>query len=526
VTMGESGGSLASGPLPQNVDEQALEAGAVAEATLALAQLWSIASSVHEVGARLSFTLWSERGALTLTSYSAAGRPGPLGPALDDEALQEELAKILTRFAQRHTGAIELTLVRHQTRWTVTYSTSSQPRSPEAKTIPVRRAGLPAGLVEAVSLGVEQVLRAVEVPSGAEAQVEFECSMEEDRAGEWRLRLFNVTHAGPGGAHRSLSSSTRGEVKAVLLPFTQGLGERTVILRLKLLVPLGARQAHGWVEEARVERPPVPAELNAEFVAEYRAMHEGIQRRWREETRTGAEWVARRGAEELAVWYAGGIAIRGLGWLGARMAPTVLSALRRGGGAATGWLRTMLTRLAPEERLAFERLWAKVQLEGKSALSGTERQELRSLMTNLEELIHTPLDDLAKRKLRGRARDIYMAAHPRFEQILKARGQALPIHHQCPLEYAHLFPERDINAANNLVMLTREVHERINAIWVQFRRARPQATAKEVETVARTIEERFALWYHQPQPPAQLPYSVQEAEEIVLKQLRRLFPEL
>lgn len=526
ATVSDSGGPLASGLVPQDVDEQVLEAGTVAEATLALAQLWSVTSSVHEVGARLSFTLWSERGALTLTRYSAAGRTGPIGLAVDEEALQEELAKILTGFAQRHTGAVELTLVRQQTRWSVTYRTASQPRPPEAKKLPVRRMGLPAELVKSVSLGVEQVLRAVEVPSGAEAQVALECSLEDGRPEEWRLRLFEVTHPGSGGARRGLSPSARGEVTVVLLPFTQGLGERTVLLRLMLSVPPGARQAHGWVEEASVERPPPLAELNAEFVAEYRAMHEDIQRRWREETQAGAEWVARRGAEELAVWYAGGIAIRGLGWLGARVAPTVLSALRRGGGAATSWLRTTLTRLAPEERLAFERLWAKVQLEGKSALSGAERQELRTLMTNLEEIIHTPLDDLAKRKLRGRARDIYIATHPQFEHLLKTRGQALPIHHQYPLEYAHLFPERDINAAKNLVMLTRDVHERINAIWVQFRRARPQANAKEVETVARTIEERFALWYHQPQTPSQVPYSLQKAEEAVLKQLRQLFPEL
>jgi hypothetical protein len=134
------------------------------------------------------------------------------------------------------------------------------------------------------------------------------------------------------------------EAIAVLLPFTQGLGERTVHLELKLTVPPASRHAHGWAEQASVERPLAPAELNASFVAEYRALHEDILRRWREESRERAIWVTRQGAEELAVWYAGGILLRGLGWLGSKVAPTVLRALQRGGATAAGWLRTTLTR--------------------------------------------------------------------------------------------------------------------------------------------------------------------------------------
>jgi len=526
VTTGAGNEGLPMGPLPADVDEGALEGGAVAEATLALAQLWSVAGGVREVGARLSFTFWSERGALTLTDYKARGRAGPLGQPVDDEALQEELAKILTRFAQRQTGMVTVLLERQEARWTVAYSTSAQPRPPEAKTLPVRRAGLPAETLEAVTRGLGQVLRGVELPSGGEAQVEIECSLEDGRTEEWRLRLFEVTRSGLGGAPRALAPWVRGDAATVLMPFTQGLGERTVSLRLRLSVPPGARQARGWVEEAEVERPPPPAELNAEFVAEYRAMHEDILRRWREETKEGAEWLGRRGAEELAVWYAGGIAIRGLGWLGGRVAPTVLRALKRGGTGAAGWLRATLARLAPEERVAFGQLWTKVQLEGKSALSSNERAELRELMIGIERTLQEPLTQRAKKLLRERAREAYKLYHPEFAAALNRKGMLLPVHHRCPLEYAHLFPEYDINASGNLVMITQKVHQRIDALWTKFRRARPHATSREVEAAVRTIDEPFQPWYHLADEPTQVPYSLTAAEEIALKRLQQLFPGL
>ncbi len=526
ATTGAGSLGTPGGPLPPGVDEEVLEAGAVAEATLALAQVWSVASGVREVGGRLSFTFWSERGALTLMGYRATGRSGPPAQPMDDEAFQEEVAKVLTRFAQRHTGQVRLTLERQQAGWTVTYDTVARSRPPEVKTLPVRRAGLSAEAVEAVTRGVGQVLRAVEVPAGGQAQVEFECSLEDGRPEAWRLRLFEVTREGTGGASRALAPAVRGEAVAVLLPFTQGLGGRTVRLRLGLSVPPGARQAHGWVEEAEVERPLPPAELNAEFVAEYRKMHEDILRRWREETKAGAEWVARRGVEELALWYAGGIAIRGLGWLGERVAPTVLRALMRGEGSATGWLRTTLARLSAEERLAFGRLWSKVQLEGEGALSGAERAELHELMEGIERIIHEPLDDGAKRTLRAEARRIYKRMHPEFAELLDTMGGELPVHHRHPLEYAQLFPEEDVNAADNLAMVAREVHERINALWLKFRRARPQATAREVERAAQAIDAQFKPWYHQPSASPQGAGTLAEAETTALAQMRRLFPGL
>ncbi|MFP2906519.1 hypothetical protein ACLESD_15925 [Pyxidicoccus sp. 3LFB2] len=61
--------------VPAASDPKALrvEAAQVAE------HVWAVASDVRDVGSRLVFTFWSERGALTLTGYqplSAAGAGG------------------------------------------------------------------------------------------------------------------------------------------------------------------------------------------------------------------------------------------------------------------------------------------------------------------------------------------------------------------------------------------------------------------------------------------------------------------
>lgn len=328
---------------------------------------------------------------------------------------------------------------------------------------------------------------------------------------------------GSRGLSCSPSAQVAGEAIQVLLPFTQGIGPRTVRMRLVLVHRPGEAQARGHVETAWVERP-LPLGLDENFVEEYREMHEDILRRWREETRDGAEWVARQGVEQLALWYAGGILTRGVGLFASKAIPTVLRALRGSGEAAAGWLRTTLSRLAPAQKQAFERLWAKVQLEGPRALSKAERTELRALMEGLEQLVRRPLSRGEKETLREAARRQYKKLRPDLKPIMNARPHEHPVHHRRPLEYAHLFPEEDINAAENLVMLRRSAHERINALWSRFRQARSDVTARDVEQVARKIDERFKHWYHRADEPAEVPYSLEEAEDAVWRELRRLFP--
>jgi hypothetical protein len=356
--------------------------------------------------------------------------------------------------------------------------------------------------------------------------VEVAIHLEDGRVEKWEPLLFDVTRRRSEGLIRQPDPHMLNEATAVLLPFTQGIGERTVHLRLRLALPHGAQRASGWVEVARVVRPLPPPGTNAEFVTEYRALHEDILRRWREDTKEGSAWVARHGVQELTYWYVGGVVLKGTAWLGARVAPTVLRALRRGGQAAAGWLRTTLSRVPVDKRQAFERLWTKVQLEGKRSLSKTERDDLRDLMEDIERIVTTPLDINAKKKLRADGREAYKRLHPHFAKVLNEKGAELPIHHRRQLEHAHLFPEEDINSADNLAMVMDDVHDRLNALWNKFRRARPQATAQEVKAATKAIDDQFQPWYHQPSEPPHLPYSLREAEETALQNLRRLFPGL
>jgi hypothetical protein len=336
--------------LPPDMDEEVLEEGAEAEASRAVAEVWAVASGVQEVGARLSFTFWSERGALTLTGYTATGRGGPPGRRVDGPATRGTLDTLLRSFAQQRTGMAQVTLEREEAQWKVDFARLPEPRPPEAKTLPVRRTGLPAELMVSATKGLGPLLKAVDVPSGGEALVEVEVRLEDGRLEEWELQRFEVTRRNNEGGGSKSSPRAEDDATMVVLPFTQGLGERTVRLRLKMARPRDAQWTGGWVEEARVLRLPPPPELNAEFATEYRLMHEDILRRWREETKEGAAWVAREGAEELALWFVGGIATKGLGWLGARSLPTVMAALRRGGEASAGWLRTTLSRMPVERK--------------------------------------------------------------------------------------------------------------------------------------------------------------------------------
>jgi hypothetical protein len=510
---------------PLEMSEEMLEEGASAEASRAVTWVMATARGAREVGARLSFTFWSEHGALTLTRYRAGGRGGLTGQEADEEALRHTLTTALQQFAQQRTGMVEVTLERQDAAWSVGYSRIEAEPPPQVKTMPVRREGVAVD-AEATVSELRRLLAALDVPAGAQAQLDLVVHLEDWRAEAFELQRFEVLRRSPDVEDSQPGSSAAGEAAYLVQLFTEGLGERTVHLRVRLSRAEGARRPNAWVEGAAVVHLPPPPAMNAEFVAEYRALHEDILRRWREETQEGAQWVARQGVEELALWYVGGVLVKGVGWLGIRTLPTVMRALGRGGEASAGWLRTVLRRLSVEERQVFERLWMKAQLEGRSALSHAEREELRVLMEGLEQLSKTPLEREAKKNLRRAAREAYKKVHPEFATLLDEAGGDQPIHHRLQLEHAHLFPDMDINATDNLVMVMKEVHDPVTRLWERFRRACPAATARQVEEAARIIDGQFKPWYNQPAAPPGVPYSLKKAEEAALEQLQRLFPGL
>jgi hypothetical protein len=77
----------------------------------------------------------------------------------------------------------------------------------------------------------------------------------------------------------------------------------------------GTGMSRWRVAVAEIVRPPPPEPENAKVVLEYRAMHEEIQRRWREESREGLQYLGVFTLGQLALWVVGGVVARG--WVGA-----------------------------------------------------------------------------------------------------------------------------------------------------------------------------------------------------------------
>jgi hypothetical protein len=174
---------------------------------------------------------------------------------------------------------------------------------------------MPAAVVQSLTQSVKDVLSEVRIPEGGAVVAEVEMPLEDDRVEHGSLRSLRTVRLGTGDELLQPDRLALNEVTWVLLPFTQGVGTRTVRLTLHLEHRLHEAQVHSWVDEASVERPLLARETNAAFVTEYRKMHELILRRWRDETREGAEWVARQGIEQAAYWYAGGILFKGGAYL-------------------------------------------------------------------------------------------------------------------------------------------------------------------------------------------------------------------
>ncbi|NTX33909.1 hypothetical protein HUA78_05625 [Myxococcus sp. CA033] len=348
--------------------------------------------------------------------------------------------------------------------------------------------------------------------------------LDDGRVVGWELHRFQVVRSGAGGSPLAPASRAGREVVRLTRAFQDGMGPRTV--RFGIRLTHGRGEGDGWVESVRVVGFETPAGLEPEVAAEYRAMHEDIVRRWREGVVEGFTWLAQRGAQELALWYVGAVAIRGAGFLAVRGGGIVRKALRQGKEAASGWLRTMLSRVSQSEGRAFERLWAKVQLEGERALTTSERSELRALMARIEKLASTPLDFGEKHGLRKAARAAYKNVHSDLARTMDAFPERYPVHHRRPLEYAHLFPEQDVNASSRLAVVQDFIHERVSRVWTKFRTAQRTATRDEVDAATRIIDSHFESWYHRVEVPRGEQAFIERAEQAALEALRARFPKV
>jgi hypothetical protein len=494
---GGSGWPEAAGPHPGSEESEALEEAREAELESALAAMWGVASEVREVGAVLEFTFWTERGAFTLFSLRRLQPGRDLGSEVAKESFASEPRELLSTSGEGAPGAVHLTLRREETRWRADFKKDEEADFPqEAKTWPVRRVGARTEELQGLVRAGREVASRVWVPAGARVRWQVEISLDDERVTGLETR---PPRSLPGGTSVRSAPELMGTWVNVLVPFTQGLGPRKVRMEWEGEHLAGTQQSRWKIVEAEVVRPPPPEPRNAEVALEYRAMHEQIQRQWREETRETFKAAGVFTAEQVAIWVVGGWVARGAGMVVEAAAPTIARVLARGGTEAVGWFRSLLARAAPAERQAFGRLITKVETQGLEALTAAERTELRAFLSHLENLTTTPLDALgeAKKVLRREARELfYQRFHPDLAVVLRnPKGVAYDIHHCIPLEYAHLFPLRDINAEINLVAAAQPVHAGIGNVWTRFRTAARPPTVEEVLQVERIVRKHFGRWF-------------------------------
>jgi hypothetical protein len=203
--------------------------------------------------------------------------------------------------------------------------------------------------------------------------------------------------------------------------------------------------------------------------------------------------------EQLAWWVVGGVVGKGLHVAFEAVAPTVVRVLSAGGRQAVQWFRAVLVRASVLERQQLIALWTKVETQGLGSLTLAERGKLAELMQRLERTLATPLDEKAKRYFWSTARkDFYHKFPDLAEKLVNADGQPYDVHHLIPLEYAHLFPELNINAFENLAAVAKPVHTSIGKVWTMIRSRQGTATnAAHVREVEETVRRRYGAWFNQ-----------------------------
>ncbi|HYO56620.1 hypothetical protein [Archangium sp.] len=486
-----------------------------AEAALALSGIRGVASHVEEAGVELVFRFWAQNGVLTLLSWKrGAGGAGPAGKV---DSFVPGFEVHLPTYVRARTGEIVLTLHPERRGWGLRSFTTAEGSKPlEARTLPVRRTGVTADTLSQVQAVATQLARGWRVPEGGSASVLADVLLDDDRV----LGATTVRYESRGGPPvREPSPGLGAQITQALLPFTHGIGPRTVRLSLEAEHRRTERHARWRVMEAGTLHPAPGAP--PDLVAEHYALYERILREWREETQESFLQAGVTSTEFLATWFISGLALRGGLALFEAVAPRLAPILARGGSETVAWFRSFLARVRPSEREQFHRLWTKAQTRG---LSAAEKEQLRKLMARFEKLLDTKLEEFAGRDLRRMAQnDFYGKFHTDLAKILlDERGAFYPVHHRIPLEYAHLFPRLNINAGENLWGVHKLVHKKINNVWTVFRRAKGKATAEDVRKVVAIVDRHFGRWFNQRHEAGRSASALARAEADALEEVKVL----
>ncbi|PTL84890.1 hypothetical protein DAT35_07510 [Vitiosangium sp. GDMCC 1.1324] len=486
-----------------------------AEAAAALSGMSGVASHVEAAGTELAFRFWAQNGVLTLLSWKRGAGGADLAGKVDSFVPGFEL-NLLTYVGAR-TGEVVLTLRQERRGWGLRSLTTMEGSRPlEARTLPVRRTGVTADTLTQAHAVAAQLTRGLRVPEGGRATASADVLLDDDRV----LGATLVRYESQGGSPaREPSPDLVAHLTQALLPFTHGIGPRTVRLTLEAEHRRAERHARWRVMEAGTLRPDLPAP--PDLVAEHYALYERILREWREETKDSFIQAGVTSTEFLATWFISGLALRGGHVLFEAVAPRLAPILARGGAETVAWFRSFLARIRPAEREQFHRLWTKAQTQG---LSTAEKEQLRKLLARFEKLLETKLDDYASGELRQIAHnDFYRKFHTDLAKILMdERGWLYPVHHRIPLEHAHLFERLNINARENLCGVHKFVHGKINNIWTSFRRAKGKATAEDVRKVAAIIDRHFGRWFNQRYEAGSSASALARAEADALEEVKIL----
>jgi hypothetical protein len=266
--------SSSGAPLWREPEEPVWEEARRVEAARALEAVWGVAGSTQVLGAEWEFRFWSQGGALTLLSlHNTEAGEESLAP-ISRGAFLPSLSRELPMLLGTSSSEVTLELERQETGWTVDLDKSSEEETPPyARTIPSVRSGVSRLTHQQVLDTARGLSRLMSVPRGGSAELTTRVLLEDSRILSWELKELASSGGGPALA---AGDEAVNLVAAVLLPFTQGLGERTVSLSLQAEhFPSEARPRWRIIAAHILEPPPLRPQV-ADIHGEYQRLHESI----------------------------------------------------------------------------------------------------------------------------------------------------------------------------------------------------------------------------------------------------------
>ncbi len=486
-----------------------------------LQTLWAVAGATNALGAEWEFRFWSQDGALTLLSFHRTEQGEGATAPISREAFLKRLSHELPTLVGSEPREVTLVLEREETRWSADLDRSSRDTPPaQARTLPSSRVGTSQQTYQQVLETARRLARLMTVTRGGSAQLQAEVSLD-----DYRLTGFEpgeVKSSGDGPALAAPEEAVTALV-AALLPFTHGLGERTIRLTLMGVHRHGEARPRWYTLAARtLESLPLPPEV-ADIVQEYRLLHEFIIVEFQEQSREYAVMAAGFTLEQLAYSIVGGLLLKGAAVLFSKVAPIITAVLTRGGRDAVSWFRTLLARTPQKERELLQQLWMKAETQGIQSLTEAEKQQFRALMGHLEKVLETPLDKRAALTLRRWARQEYFERHNlQLAKLLGPNGLSeYEVHHICPLQYTHLFPKLDINGKANLAGVHVDVHRSISAVWSSLGQAETRMKPQDVTRVVDIINRHYGRWLHKVYSPENA-LALAHAKQAALREVAEL----